>query len=402
MDIAHMAVRILQTSIAAIAFLTSASGGGGIALADPSPAPSPAHAGSNAADYYKQAIALYGQMPSQDREIFRNQAPQPDATKSAALHATLQPIIDLIMSARNADYTDWGPAPVSTVQDEVRSRDLMGLQGLTYAIRWEAAACFQSDPAKAVNLLAAQVAMGRGDLPNAIGIAVEVGVEMSAVKLLERNVAAIPIQSAADVAFITDPAAARQCFEKGMTAEAAIHQAHLDEYANPATRKGSEIQKYLDSKPGIVESPEEIISEAKWLGETEEALSKTYTLTETQYQQWWKPKLAQAAAMPAVIQASRALDGTNSMVRIAAVETAMLNAALAMKWNDAPRFATILDPSTGKPFAYSKTATGFEISSPMLNPYGPKQAGSPQWSPLDGARPGGKPIALSIPESASN
>ena len=149
-----MAVRILQTPIAAIAFLTLACGCGPIALADPSPAPSPAHAGSNAADYYKQAIALYDQLSPEDQAIiFKRQ--QPTADQAAALHAKTQPIAALIRGAKKADYLDFRPLVTNPADPNAISVVTQKVQHLAQTNYWEASYSFASDPADAVADVAA-------------------------------------------------------------------------------------------------------------------------------------------------------------------------------------------------------------------------------------------------------
>jgi hypothetical protein len=355
----------------------------------------------NAADLYREAAGLYTQFTPGEKDILFNRAPQPDPAQAEALHGALQPIMALLKSARKADYSYWGPAPVSLALDSARSADFTGRQDLSHVTHWEASYVFPGDPAGAVEDLAAQEAIGRSDVPNLLGLLVQAGIHMNAMKLLEKNAASIPSGAAGDISYIVDPAAAERIFEKGMDGEASIIQLRLKEYADPATRDGSYLQKLITDRRDIDPDPKKVISEIEWLAEMERALAPTFTEPEAQFQQWWKRKVLEAAAMPVANGALKAVEMVTSRARIAAVETAMLDAGLALEWNNEARLKTTIDPSTGKPFTWTKTAGGFEIDSPMLNPYARKPPASPApdpFAPLEG----GDPMKLVIPSPAAN
>jgi len=356
-----------------------------------------ARGGVNAADLYEEAATLYGHLTDADKAMFSPRTENLDPKAAAALYAKIQPILDLLRRARNADYVDWGPIPLDPVGWSAQMEEFNEIQRLASLAIWEADVRFKSDPAGAVGDIAAVEAIGRSNASNLIGLLVQIGVHMSAIKHLEQHVPIIPPAAAPDLATVLSPSALEQSFKSGMNGEASMHQAHLDEYANPATRQGSYLQKMLDlshspSDPGS----KQVTTELEWLKRTDEEIGTHLLEPEVQFQQWWSGKVAEAATMPLAVDGLQATKSVVTRAREVAVATAMLNAAIALERNDQPRFKSILDPSTGQPFNYTKTINGFQLDSPTLDPF----ARQPNPHPV-GAVWNGKPLTRSYSTPAS-
>lgn len=315
--------------------------------------------GTNAADLYKQAIELYAGLTQQERDLLANRNPKPDA-KTAALFAKIQPIMELLRRGRRADYVDWGLGPMSLRGTTNEMTEITSIRQLATLARWDAAYLFQSDPAGAVGDLAAMDALGRSGDDSLIGLLVQDGIHAAGVYLLAQNAAAIPNADAIDFAAIIDPAAVEQGFQNGLNGEAAMLQEMLNEYADPATRPQTE-QMFRSASI----TPQEAVSELKWLAQTEQALGNTLQEPDTQFQQWWTQKQAEASSMPLANSGLASLANARNVAQVSLVENAMVEAGLAMEQGNQVQFQSFVDPSTGQPFNYTQTATGFRLASPL-------------------------------------
>jgi hypothetical protein len=134
----------------------------------------------------------------------------------------------------------------------------------------------------------------------------------------------------------------------------------LDEYADPATRTQEE---RMFRSASI--TPQEAVSEMKWLAQTEQALGNTLQEPDAQFQQWWTQKQAEASSMPLASPELGSLAGARNVAQVSLVENAMVEAGLVMEQGNQAQFQSIVDPSTGQPFKYTQTANGFQLASPL-------------------------------------
>ena len=333
--------------------------------------------GTNAADLYKQAIGLYAALTDEEKRMLMRRRDKLDPKVAATLYAKIQPIMNLLRRARTADYVDWGFGPITSFTDPNLSANLHPTQDLAFTALWDATYRFQSDPDGAVSDLAAMEAMSRSGVNSLIGLLVEDGVHANGLAVLAQNAASITAVAGPDLADIVNSAVLAQAFQTGMNSEASILQASLDQYADPATRSGSFIQKFAGSyndNGGI--TPQEAASETQWLMQTEQQFGATLTEPDAQFQQWWSQKVAQAAPMPLASMALPNFPAARTATLALMVENAMMNAGLAIEQSDQAQFQSISDPTSGHPFTYTQTADGFQLTSALLR--------------------GGKPVTLSF------
>jgi hypothetical protein len=359
------------------------------------------HAGGgvNAADLYRQAMGLCAQLTGEEKDILAGRVSEPDAAKVDALHAKLQPMMAILRSARNADYTDWGPVATTIEGDAARGTALGGLPSLSRITHWEASYRFKSDPAGAVDDVVTQEAIARSDISDTSGLIIQSGIHMSAIRLLEQNAPTVPSSAKTDIAYIVDPAALAQVFRKGVTGDASNLAIELKAYADPARRGGSYLQKLITADHDVVDpGPKSVMSQMQWIASVEQALPATFGQSQAGFRAWWNQAAADAAPMPLAADVLKALAQVVWRERVVAVEAAMLNAALALEWKDQARFNAIMDPSTGKAFTCTRTGGGFELSSPMLNPFIRSNSGPMVHDPTEG----GEPMTLTVSVPGAN
>jgi hypothetical protein len=343
--------------------------------------------GTNAADLYKQAMALYSQLTEAEKHILQtnvvyhlrpNDPPgKVDPATAAALYAKIQPIMDLLRRARLANYVDWGL--------DMDSDAVMGsLMGQMHAISdlgqlayWDSTYRFESDPDGATGDLAAMEALGRS---GGNSLWVDINIQSNAIFLLAKNAGDITSAASSDLAYIISPSATEQSFQNTMNVNASILQALLDEYTNPATQSQAEqTLREFDSGSLPALTPVEIVTALTWDIQTQRALASAVTEPEAQFQQWWSQTLAGGSSVPDANTSG--LKNIVSGLQASQVESAMLEAGLALEQNNQAQFQSINDPSTGRPFIYTQTANGFQLGSPQMS--------------------GGAPVTLSFPAPAA-
>ena len=332
------------------------------------------HKGVNAADLYRNAMGLYAGLTDAEKNLLKHWREKQDPKSAAALYAKIQPIMDLLRSARKADYVDWALEPMTLEDSSNKAAQLTQTQHLAVLAAWDSNYRFQSDPDGAVGDVAAMEAMGRTANGNLIGLLVEEGIHGMGITVLAQNAGSITGAAGPDLGYIVNPASAGQSFQDGMDGEAAMLQAELDDYANPATRNESYVQRWVSS---LSMTPQEAESEMEWTMQMEEELGKTLMEPQAQFQQWWTQKLSEAPSMPLIKISIQAVAGVRTSAQASLAQSAMLEAGLALEQNDKAGFQAILDPVSGRPFTYKQPANGFQLASALVR--------------------NGKPVTLSFP-----
>jgi hypothetical protein len=326
----------------------------------PLPVPTPPQRpGLNAAELYVVALDFRGRFTDEEKQIFTEQHPDPVAKKAAALFGKTQPIVDLLRRARKADYADWGPPPHS-ISDQSMADRVGGTQAIAWIVSWEAGYRFVTDAPGAVNDIASLIAMSRSEVGDLVSLMSNTGIHAIGLRVLARNANRITPASDADIAYITGKAAAAEGLRRGANGEAEVLQSLLDEFSSPTSRNWSEIKKMAGA---LHIDPVAAAAQIQWLQATERELATKGLAPEPEFQHWWTGKKAEAAAMPAVARSMASIDNVCAMVRGSLMQDAMLQAGLALQRHDKAKFDSIPDPLSGKPFGYSETPTGYQLTS---------------------------------------
>jgi hypothetical protein len=332
----------------------------------------------NAADLYKQAYALYGQLSANEKDmltIWRDREPtkpppeitDPDAAR--ALYGKIQPIMELLRRARRADYLEWGtntrmdpphPPAMDLTSLEKKYLEEYLVHTLKEMVIREAGYRFHRDPDGAVGDLAALVAMGRNGSDSRGVLYLAYSIHSDSVELIAKNLGRLTNASGPDLAEITSTATIKQMFEGAMKGEAQALKRELAVYANEATRGDSSIPEWAKEKSV---TPEEVVSELKWAIETEQEAGTMLLATDKEFQIWLHEKRAEAASK-LVTDANLGLLETDRAVAFSCLtEDALLQAGMALARKDQPGFRSVINPINSKPFQYKRTADGFELST---------------------------------------
>ena len=313
------------------------------------------HHGVNAADLYADASALYAALTPEEKDILGHPHDNGDPDAAAALYAKLQPIMDLLRRARDADYVDWNMGPL-TLGTNMNSRIDQG-RALEQVALWESGYRFQSDPDGAVSDLAALVVLGHDECDTMIGLSLENSFRTDAIGLIAQNAGSISSAAETDIDYIVSQAVAQEGFQAGMNGEVSELQAYLTQYSNPATRSP------MDANYTI--SPQKVASTVNLIAQTDQALETANLEPQAQFQQWWDQQIGATASLPLATAALKGQEEVISREQASLVENAMLAAGIALEQGDLAHFQSIVDPSTGQPFTCTQTATGFQLVSPV-------------------------------------
>lgn len=313
--------------------------------------------GRNAVDFYKHAIELYAGLTDAEKEILKHpyDPGKISADEALRLSQQIKPVMDLIRSARKAEYSDWA---LGHLDFDTGVPHLVKVQDLSKVAYWDAGYRFGSDPDGAVSDLAARDAMGRSVDEMAIGFLVDVAINFSGLRLMVANAAHISAGADDDVAYLTDTSEEAAAFARAMEREAVDEQNFIDRYNNPATR-----DQVLPLMRRFGAGSERALSKAPQL---ERALGGTLLQSDAQFNVWWSEIQKQLADSPAVLRQLVDLNSIRTKGRQDLVQRTMAAAGLALLKKDQQRFNALVDPSTGKPFTFTETTNGIQLSSSML------------------------------------
>ena len=324
--------------------------------------------GTNAADAYNRAMTLYALLTDEEREMLKSPVGKLDPTTAAALYAKIQPMMDLLRSARKADYTDWGiyskygENGALLVKGGLLISQSNTIDSLASVALWASGYRFGNDPDGAVGDLAAMEWMSRGGVDGLVGLGDEFNIHTRALHLLGENADKITAGAELDLAEILSTTTTEKLFQTTWNDESAVLQADLEQYADPAERADSTIQNQVNSG----KQSQTVVAGMQWMMQTERTLGTALAEPDAQFQQWWAQQLALAGPTPYMAN-PRFYPQIRSRWEGLLVQNAMLEAAIALEQNDQAKYQSITDAATGQPFVYTRTATAVQLGAAAQN-----------------------------------
>lgn len=325
--------------------------------------------GVNAVDSYSHAMALYNQLTGAEKNTLANWRTKLDPQSAAALSAKLQPILQLLRDARNADYIDWGADPL---KPDAREARLYAMQYLSQVAQWEANYGFQTDPAEALQDLAAAEALDRNAAGALGGFRLYSDLRAPSIEIIAQNVNALSDGQISDLDFITDPAAVIQASQNIINAQAASMQAVLDQFSDPATRSQAiqVIQNVLIPYMDLSTDVSAAVPQLEQIAQLDQQFANTFPEPESQFLQWVSQAQADAASTPLPAFVLPTIEDQRLILQKSEIEDAMLTAGIALQQGNQSQFQASLDPVTGQPFTVTQTPNGFQLSSSLKFPDG--------------------------------
>lgn len=317
----------------------------------------PFAAGSNAADLYEQAYALFDRLTPKEKELLQGRGAA-DASAAAALFVKIQPILALLRSATGADYCDWGLGSWTINTPMTHMQKVMNLGSVT---GWSVSYLFSQDPEAAIGVIFDHASLGNSVGNHAlIGLLAESSLETKMDSLLRENFARLtPAQTAKLETLFSDYGVGKD-FHEAFQTEVSLLRNHF-----AAKFSDNDIQGAVRTYG----SPEQIEQILKHY----ENASKTIGNRDAAFAQWKAEMQSLLAGAPnlladfpkeAKFSIVDAVETIRNKIQKRMVERRMLEAALSLKLNTPQNVGSFLDPNTQQPFIYRRTPDGgFEFES---------------------------------------
>jgi antitoxin (DNA-binding transcriptional repressor) of toxin-antitoxin stability system len=318
--------------------------------------------GVNAANLYADAFALYDRLSDEERALLKKPVGEVDAEQAAQLFEKLQAIEALLRAAAAADYCDWGTGEITF---ETTLPYLGQAQGLAVAARWAAQYRFPTDPAGAIDNLAAANRLGHHLCDTLIGGLVAGSIESLTHDAVRRQMGSL------------DPAATQRTLEfvASSTLEADLDRVFKGE-ASGVTSYGEKLarmdplergRELTQIASGLQFSPAQIDDDLAFLRRIYSEAPGALRSPESEFQRWWSgAKSEVSTSRPLARLAMPSLEVVQRQVQTLRVQRTLLAAAADVLQNGPSQLGRHRDPATGGALFYVPTADGFELRSTYL------------------------------------
>jgi len=326
---------------------------------------------TNAANIYRQAIALYEALSTTNKNILSDWQTNVDAAVEAELCEQLRPICDLLQQASAVTNCDWGLD--QPLRFDSKLPHLGSARNLGRAAIWNAAHCRRNDaPAATDDVLATlhlgqQVSHGAG----LIGYLVDIKMQEIAWSFVAANADRFTGADGQQLAAAFDDLSYDDAFQRAMEQEAVA----VDLLATQlATMTPVDAQKTLfglsEGDGGTPNQAEDLPDQATVIASLKQAANLDSDLAKilatgsgAEYEAWLQRYEALKASDPIANMFLGAIPNVVTKAQGYEVNRALVEAGLAVAANGAAGLTAHLDPSTGQPFTYQAVPGGFELQS---------------------------------------
>ena len=321
---------------------------------------------TNAATIYRQAFAIFDALSQDQKDSLNNWRTNVDATEAAELCDKIQPICDLMHQAAAVSNCDWGVEQPMTFDTFLPH--LNPCRGLARAAVWSAAHCRTNDPTAAVDDLVATSRLGQNLSSSAlIGHMVDLAIQGLVIDSVTEH--ASMLGSAGDTRLmkllnnVNYDESLRHAYEQ----EADMVTGLADKLA--AMPPEEAMHQMMPTSNGFAASQiqpaglAQAIKEMRQVAELEKQFSKALELPDAEYRAWMNNLDAIRKTNPYIDALFSPAEGAVIRTQAMTVKSAMAAAGLAVTQTGTDALQSHPDPTTGQPFAYKKTADGFELES---------------------------------------
>lgn len=330
---------------------------------------SAARAGVDASNFYKNAFVLCAALTDEEKKMFHQPLKEADADQAAALFKKIQPILELLRLAADADYCEWGLGPLDF---ESQLPHLPKAQELGRLAQWSASYRFPSDPQGALADLAAQARLGDHLAESVIGWLVQTSMEAGAIKVVRQNTGVLGAAEAAQAQEFFQASSVEENVARAFAAESRGVAAMGKKFAalSPEAR-----MKLFRMNAGMSEEDRDPTLEKKFadsafvtaefqnLEQLERQMTAAMFWPEAQFQAWWKNVESGLPEHPLAQVSLPVFVGLRTRLQRSQVERTMLSAGLTLLQSGPEQLAQFRDPVSGAVFAYVAKPDGFELRS---------------------------------------
>ena len=320
----------------------------------------------NAATIYRQAFTLLDALSQEQKDLIKDWRTNVDASVEAELCEKIQPICDLMHQAAAVSNCDWGLEQPITF--ETRLPHLNPCRNMARAAVWSVAHCRTGDPSAAVDDLAAASQLGQNVSSTAlIGHLVDLAIQGIVIDSVAEH--ASIVVSAGDTSlaeqfkYANYDESLRGAFE--LEADMSVREANKLATMPPEEAMRELVTVGDDSTSSQIQSmgTTQAIADLRQAAELHRQYAQALGLPEADYRKWLTSLDEAGKTNPfvgaLVTPLEKAVDKTQAMT----VMSAMAAAGLAVVQGGPDVLQSHPDPSTGRPFAYTQTADGFELQS---------------------------------------
>ena len=318
---------------------------------------------SNAAVLYQQAFALFDSLTKEQKELIKDWRTNVDQSVTAELCERIRPIADLMHQAAAVTNCNWGLDEPITFESKLPH--LAQSRSIARAAIWSAAHCRTDDSMGAVDDLVATARLGQNLSPAMILThLVDLAIQGLAIDFIAERADTLAGTGDTRLVQLFDDTHYNESLSRGIGVEADMLDREADRWAAmPPEELAHELKQLNEDNPAFQSvEPAQAVAGMRQAAELEREFADALLLSEAEY----RDALArvQAAGKPnpfaeVFLSNEGLVDKTQAMT----VRSAMVAAGLTVMQSGPQALQSRLDPTTGKPFAYTQTTVGFELQS---------------------------------------
>ena len=318
---------------------------------------------TNAATIYRQAFAMYDALSNEEQNLIVRWRTNVDSSVEAELCKKIQPICDLLHQAAAVTNCDWGLEQSNTFAVPAH---LSPCRNLARAAIWSVAHCRTGTPSAAVDDLVAASRLGQKVSSSTVNghlldLAIQGMVIDSVTEHASTLVGAGDTRLVELLKYANYDDGLRHAFEQ----EADMVTREADRLAAmPPEEAMRELIQLADSHSLEFQSMglAQAIADIRQVADVVRQYAQALELPEAEYHAWLA-SLDEAGKTNPLVDRVISLQMVVIMTQAMTVRSAMAAAGLAVMQSGPDALQSHPDPSTGQPFAYTKTADGFELQS---------------------------------------
>jgi hypothetical protein len=335
--------------------------------AEPTDSAAVAAAEPNAADFYRQAFALYDALSKEEKDILSDWKKEVDPAKAAELLKKIQPILDLLQQAAATGQCDWGLGKIGpyTLMPHLGQSRNLGRVAM-----WAAAQTFATHPDAATDVINSELALGKnaGDA-GVIGLLVNSWMQSSAMAVVSTNAALLNASTAGKLVANFGNSDFEKSFQQAIAAEIEYSQNTTEQMVkafesgqNPLTSEFLAAFPEVDTNA----SPAQIVAQIRESGELQAAYLQAIQSPDVDLLAW-SNHIASAGVANSIIRSL--MPGYNNVLeryRQVLVQRTMMAAGLSYRQEGVAALEKYTDPATGRPFICEPTTNGFRLRSTFV------------------------------------
>jgi hypothetical protein len=238
-------------------------------------------------------------------------------------------------------------------------------RSLARAAVWSVAHCRTNDPSAAIDDLVATSRLGQNASPVLIGHLVDLLIQGMVIDSVTEHASTLANTGDGRLTELFNAANYNEGLGHAIEQEADMIARETDRLATLPPEEIMRKLKTIENDPSRFESmePTQAIAEVRQAVELQRQYAKALELTETDYREWQTGLEAVRKTNPFAQYLLSPIEGVINQTQAMTVKSAMAAAGLAVMKDGPNVLQSHPDPTTSQPFAYKKTADGFELES---------------------------------------